>query len=59
MKYGISNNDKIIIADFINNHEKLSIFLLMEKLQCTPEKAVYIFTEIIQKNQEEKNAANS
>ncbi|MFB5619509.1 MAG: hypothetical protein ACE5RC_00050 [Nitrosopumilus sp.] len=45
MKYGISCQDRQIISDCKKNFGSLSIFVLMRRLKCTPEKAAFIIKE--------------
>ena len=42
LKYGVSESEILTIAKYKENLGGLSIFVLMRKLKCTPEKAAYI-----------------
>ena len=59
MKYSVSSDDLIVIEDFIKSSENMSIFNLMRVLNCTPERAVYIFLEILPKKIRGRDGTNS
>lgn len=58
MEYGLSGYEKTIIADCKKQFPELSIFILMRRLKCTPEKAAFIvkkfFSEEVKLNEKSK-----
>lgn len=55
LKYGVSESEKLIISEFKQKYDSMSIFLLMRKLKCTPEKASFILHTYFNTEKEKKN----
>lgn len=55
LKYGVSRSEELIISEFKQKYDSMSIFLLMRKLKCTPEKAAYILHKYFTAEKEKIN----
>lgn len=47
MKYGLNARELTTIRESIEKYPNMSIFILMKKLKCTADKAIYIQEYII------------